>query len=93
MIVLGQQPQFSRANQMLTTLLQMLFFCLGTFYLSAACHLVFKILLLFLWFFFLDEKKKERKRARGISPIVFDRSGSSASESYAGILGFYCLSS
>ncbi|XP_074849992.1 YTH domain-containing protein 1 isoform X5 [Carettochelys insculpta] len=31
-----------------------------------------------------DEKKKERKRARGISPIVFDRSGSSASESYAG---------
>ncbi|KAM6269779.1 YTH domain-containing protein 1 isoform 3-T3 [Porphyrio hochstetteri] len=30
-----------------------------------------------------DEKKKERKRARGISPIVFDRSGSSASESYA----------
>ncbi|XP_043826645.1 YTH domain-containing protein 1 isoform X6 [Dromiciops gliroides] len=29
-----------------------------------------------------DEKKKERKRARGISPIVFDRSGSSASESY-----------
>lgn len=35
---------------------------------------------------FLDEKKKERKRARGISPIVFDRSGSSASESYAGIL-------
>lgn len=36
--------------------------------------------------FFLDEKKKERKRARGISPIVFDRSGSSASESYAGIL-------
>lgn len=35
---------------------------------------------------FLDEKKKERKRARGISPIIFDRSGSSASESYAGIL-------
>lgn len=35
-------------------------------------------------FFVLDEKKKERKRARGISPIVFDRSGSSASESYAG---------
>ncbi|XP_034991291.1 YTH domain-containing protein 1 isoform X2 [Zootoca vivipara] len=31
-----------------------------------------------------DEKKKARKRARGISPIVFDRSGSSASESYAG---------
>ncbi|XP_029456562.1 YTH domain-containing protein 1 isoform X2 [Rhinatrema bivittatum] len=31
-----------------------------------------------------DQKKKERKRARGISPIVFDRSGSSASESYAG---------
>uniref|UniRef100_A0A8D0N144 YTH domain-containing family protein n=1 Tax=Sus scrofa TaxID=9823 RepID=A0A8D0N144_PIG len=31
-----------------------------------------------------DEKKKERKRARGISPIIFDRSGSSASESYAG---------
>ncbi|XP_068089105.1 YTH domain-containing protein 1 isoform X2 [Hyperolius riggenbachi] len=31
-----------------------------------------------------DEKKKERKRARGISPIVFDRSGSSASDSYAG---------
>ncbi|XP_066484399.1 YTH domain-containing protein 1 isoform X2 [Tiliqua scincoides] len=31
-----------------------------------------------------DEKKKERKRARGISPIVFDRSGSSASESYTG---------
>ncbi|XP_028560963.2 YTH domain-containing protein 1 isoform X4 [Podarcis muralis] len=30
-----------------------------------------------------DEKKKARKRARGISPIVFDRSGSSASESYA----------
>ncbi|EMP31702.1 YTH domain-containing protein 1 [Chelonia mydas] len=30
-----------------------------------------------------NEKKKERKRARGISPIVFDRSGSSASESYA----------
>nr|XP_020634030.1 YTH domain-containing protein 1 isoform X3 [Pogona vitticeps] len=29
-----------------------------------------------------DEKKKARKRARGISPIVFDRSGSSASESY-----------
>uniref|UniRef100_A0A8D0GXR8 YTH domain-containing family protein n=1 Tax=Sphenodon punctatus TaxID=8508 RepID=A0A8D0GXR8_SPHPU len=29
-----------------------------------------------------DEKKKERKRVRGISPIVFDRSGSSASESY-----------
>uniref|UniRef100_A0A8C0C0S7 YTH domain-containing family protein n=1 Tax=Buteo japonicus TaxID=224669 RepID=A0A8C0C0S7_9AVES len=38
-----------------------------------------------------DEKKKERKRARGISPIVFDRSGSSASESYAGIISFYCL--
>ncbi|KAF7239061.1 YTH domain-containing protein 1 [Varanus komodoensis] len=32
----------------------------------------------------VDEKKKARKRARGISPIVFDRSGSSASESYAG---------
>ncbi|KAM4706900.1 YTH domain-containing protein 1 isoform 2-T2 [Discoglossus pictus] len=31
-----------------------------------------------------DQKKKERKRARGISPIVFDRSGSSASDSYAG---------
>ncbi|XP_078532384.1 YTH domain-containing protein 1 isoform X2 [Lissotriton helveticus] len=31
-----------------------------------------------------DQKKKERKRARSISPIVFDRSGSSASESYAG---------
>ncbi|XP_053559236.1 YTH domain-containing protein 1 isoform X2 [Bombina bombina] len=31
-----------------------------------------------------DNKKKERKRARGISPIVFDRSGSSASDSYAG---------
>uniref|UniRef100_A0A8C5M7C2 YTH domain-containing family protein n=1 Tax=Leptobrachium leishanense TaxID=445787 RepID=A0A8C5M7C2_9ANUR len=31
-----------------------------------------------------DEKKKERKRARGISPIVFDRSGSSASDSCAG---------
>nr|XP_020634028.1 YTH domain-containing protein 1 isoform X1 [Pogona vitticeps] len=31
-----------------------------------------------------DEKKKARKRARGISPIVFDRSGSSASESYTG---------
>ncbi|XP_018409082.1 PREDICTED: YTH domain-containing protein 1 isoform X2 [Nanorana parkeri] len=30
-----------------------------------------------------DEKKEERKRARGISPIVFDRSGSSASDSYA----------
>ncbi|XP_041104360.1 YTH domain-containing protein 1-like isoform X2 [Polyodon spathula] len=31
-----------------------------------------------------DKEKKEKKRARGISPIVFDRSGSSASESYAG---------
>ncbi|XP_056424706.1 YTH domain-containing protein 1 isoform X1 [Hyla sarda] len=31
-----------------------------------------------------DQRKKERKRARGISPIVFDRSGSSASDSYAG---------
>uniref|UniRef100_A0A670ZA87 YTH domain-containing family protein n=1 Tax=Pseudonaja textilis TaxID=8673 RepID=A0A670ZA87_PSETE len=30
-----------------------------------------------------DEKKKARKRARGISPIVFDRSGSSTSVSYA----------
>ncbi|MGH0173973.1 UNVERIFIED_CONTAM: hypothetical protein FKN15_066886 [Acipenser sinensis] len=30
-----------------------------------------------------DKEKKEKKRARGISPIVFDRSGSSASESYA----------
>lgn len=61
-------------------------------YLNFACHLMFKILLLFvIFFFFLDEKKKERKRARGISPIVFDRSGSSASESYAGIFSFYCL--
>jgi hypothetical protein len=40
----------------------------------------------------LDEKKKERKRARGISPIVFDRSGSSASESYAGnVFTFFVL--
>uniref|UniRef100_A0AAY4A1M0 YTH domain-containing family protein n=1 Tax=Denticeps clupeoides TaxID=299321 RepID=A0AAY4A1M0_9TELE len=31
-----------------------------------------------------DEERKEKKHARGISPIVFDRSGSSASESYAG---------
>ncbi|XP_063775912.1 YTH domain-containing protein 1 isoform X2 [Pseudophryne corroboree] len=31
-----------------------------------------------------DQTKKERKRDRGISPIVFDRSGSSASDSYAG---------
>lgn len=44
------------------------------------------IFLKILFEFFLDEKKKERKRARGISPIVFDRSGSSASESYTGIL-------
>lgn len=63
-------------------------------YLNFACHLMFKILLFFVIFFFffiLDEKKKERKRARGISPIVFDRSGSSASESYAGIFSIYCL--
>ncbi|KAM9329639.1 YTH domain-containing protein 1 [Gastrophryne carolinensis] len=32
----------------------------------------------------VSDKKKERKRARSISPIVFDRSGSSASDSYAG---------
>uniref|UniRef100_A0A8C6FNA3 YTH domain-containing family protein n=1 Tax=Moschus moschiferus TaxID=68415 RepID=A0A8C6FNA3_MOSMO len=31
-----------------------------------------------------DEKKKERKRARGVSPIIFDRSRSSTLESYAG---------
>ncbi|XP_072513848.1 YTH domain-containing protein 1 isoform X1 [Salminus brasiliensis] len=31
-----------------------------------------------------DEERKEKKHARGISPIVFDRSGSSASESYTG---------
>ncbi|XP_076139847.1 YTH domain-containing protein 1 isoform X2 [Alosa pseudoharengus] len=31
-----------------------------------------------------DEERKQKKHARGISPIVFDRSGSSASESYAG---------
>ncbi|XP_015218237.1 YTH domain-containing protein 1 isoform X2 [Lepisosteus oculatus] len=31
-----------------------------------------------------DKDKKEKRRARRISPIVFDRSGSSASESYAG---------
>uniref|UniRef100_A0A8B9K4P9 YTH domain-containing family protein n=1 Tax=Astyanax mexicanus TaxID=7994 RepID=A0A8B9K4P9_ASTMX len=31
-----------------------------------------------------DQERKEKKHARGISPIVFDRSGSSASESYTG---------
>uniref|UniRef100_A0A671R0S7 YTH domain-containing family protein n=1 Tax=Sinocyclocheilus anshuiensis TaxID=1608454 RepID=A0A671R0S7_9TELE len=31
-----------------------------------------------------DEESKAKKHARGISPIVFDRSGSSASESYTG---------
>uniref|UniRef100_A0A4W4GV96 YTH domain-containing family protein n=1 Tax=Electrophorus electricus TaxID=8005 RepID=A0A4W4GV96_ELEEL len=31
-----------------------------------------------------DEERKEKNHARGISPIVFDRSGSSASESYTG---------
>ncbi|XP_051751573.1 YTH domain-containing protein 1 isoform X2 [Ctenopharyngodon idella] len=31
-----------------------------------------------------DEESKAEKHARGISPIVFDRSGSSASESYSG---------
>uniref|UniRef100_W5M5E5 YTH domain-containing family protein n=1 Tax=Lepisosteus oculatus TaxID=7918 RepID=W5M5E5_LEPOC len=31
-----------------------------------------------------DKDKKEKRRARRISPIVFDRSGSSASESYVG---------
>lgn len=49
------------------------------------------MILKILFEFFLDEKKKERKRARGISPIVFDRSGSSASESYAGILILPCF--
>ncbi|XP_064415409.1 YTH domain-containing protein 1 isoform X3 [Latimeria chalumnae] len=31
-----------------------------------------------------EMERKEKKQSRGISPIVFDRSGSSASESYAG---------
>ncbi|XP_051528591.1 YTH domain-containing protein 1-like isoform X2 [Myxocyprinus asiaticus] len=31
-----------------------------------------------------DEESKEKKHTRGISPILFDRSGSSASESYTG---------
>uniref|UniRef100_A0A672NZS1 YTH domain-containing family protein n=1 Tax=Sinocyclocheilus grahami TaxID=75366 RepID=A0A672NZS1_SINGR len=31
-----------------------------------------------------DEESKAKKHARGISPVVFDRSGSSASESYTG---------
>ncbi|XP_062844553.1 YTH domain-containing protein 1 isoform X2 [Trichomycterus rosablanca] len=31
-----------------------------------------------------DKERQKKKHARGISPIVFDRSGSSASESYAG---------
>lgn len=68
-----------------------IFACFSTLHLNFACCIMIKMLLLFGIIFFLDEKKKERKRARGISPIVFDRSGSSASESYAGILSFYCL--
>lgn len=35
--------------------------------------------------YYSDKERKEKKHARGISPIVFDRSGSSASESCTGI--------